>query len=551
MERHAMTECALERGLLDAVCDTQGSALLVIDRDDLIVYGSPLVLNFFPVSEFYLRPGTRLRDFLGAVHDHCIRLVPSAPPREEWIAERVSAQWRERWEDVERTVKGRMMRLAKRRLPSGFGLCVMTDVTEQKKRDEQWKTDQERIEVTEEILDSLPHPLFVLDEDRTIVAVNRAVASAAGAGLQGVQGEKASAVFAPAFLADLERTAPQLRANDAPLPLARPGIWLSSAMRAGRLFTMVSLTAGQMQDRTLFLSQPHAETGKETPSLDLAGMRVLAISSDAGFNQRMARLLAQAGADSCTLDMATDMRPFLAAAHAAGVAIDLVLVDRRMPPACAALAREHGLATIVLAHDWADAMLIRQIQSIHSETETVTEAAPAFRAAAAGTTQDEGHARLAAAPAPMSSPEPLATAGTGLPDGTKADPSAILVVEDNDVNQIVFSQILEGLGCRYTIAASGAEALRIWTQTRPDVVLMDISLPDINGLELTRAMRRHEENTRQRSLIVGVLVPAFDQDKPKCLAAGMDDAIVKPLSPDMIEHLLSRHGLLEKVAVRA
>lgn len=70
---------------------------------------------------------------------------------------------------------------------------------------------------------------------------------------------------------------------------------------------------------------------------------------------------------------------------------------------------------------------------------------------------------------------------------------------------------------------------------------MDISLPDINGMDLCRLMRQRQRAGDPRSAIIGVLVPAFDHDRGRCLDAGMDDVIVKPLSPDMIEQLLDRH----------
>ncbi|MGO8056382.1 response regulator, partial [Rhizobium leguminosarum] len=57
----------------------------------------------------------------------------------------------------------------------------------------------------------------------------------------------------------------------------------------------------------------------------------------------------------------------------------------------------------------------------------------------------------------------------------------VLVAEENDINQIVFSQILEGLGSRHMLAATGAEAVRLWAEHRPQIVLMAISLPGFNG----------------------------------------------------------------------
>ena len=90
------------------------------------------------------------------------------------------------------------------------------------------------------------------------------------------------------------------------------------------------------------------------------------------------------------------------------------------------------------------------------------------------------------------------------------------MAEDNDINQIVFSQILEGLGYRYLIAASGDEAVRLWTEHRPQIVLMDISLPGFNGFEAARLIRQVEAGGPSRTPIIGVLTQAFERDRTEC-----------------------------------
>lgn len=117
----------------------------------------------------------------------------------------------------------------------------------------------------------------------------------------------------------------------------------------------------------------------------------------------------------------------------------------------------------------------------------------------------------------------------------------MLVAEDNDINQIVFSQILEGLGYRYVIAASGDEAVRLWAEHKPQIVLMDISLPGFNGFEAARLIRQMEEQEGLRTPIIGVLTQAFERDRSECVKAGMDDVIMKPVSPDIIEIIFQKY----------
>src|SRR5262249_14501876 len=137
-------------------------------------------LNFFPIEPWFLRASTRLRDFLGALFDAGLRQdelaarPQSSVSREDWISQQIASHWRERDETLERCAGDRWLRIAKRRLPNGFGICVISDVSEERKREEQWRTDLERVKLTEDILDHLPFPLFVKDRQMTYVAVNRA-----------------------------------------------------------------------------------------------------------------------------------------------------------------------------------------------------------------------------------------------------------------------------------------------------------------------------------------------------------------------------------------
>ena len=111
----------------------------------------------------------------------------------------------------------------------------------------------------------------------------------------------------------------------------------------------------------------------------------------------------------------------------------------------------------------------------------------------------------------------------------------VLVAEDNDVNRIVFSQILEAAGVDFHIVANGAEALDAWQRRRPSIIMMDISMPVMNGLQATAEIRRLEEATGEHVPIIGVTAHALDGDRDMCLAAGMDDYVTKPISPERLE----------------
>lgn len=116
------------------------------------------------------------------------------------------------------------------------------------------------------------------------------------------------------------------------------------------------------------------------------------------------------------------------------------------------------------------------------------------------------------------------------------DEVRILIAEDNEVNQIVFNQILAGSGIPYRIVANGALALDAWRTHKPDLILMDVSMPVMNGHEASRAIRAEEASLggTSRVPIIGVTAHALESDREACKAAGMDDYLSKPISPEML-----------------
>jgi signal transduction histidine kinase/CheY-like chemotaxis protein len=118
----------------------------------------------------------------------------------------------------------------------------------------------------------------------------------------------------------------------------------------------------------------------------------------------------------------------------------------------------------------------------------------------------------------------------------------ILVAEDNEVNQIVFTQILQVTGLRYLVVTNGQEAVDAWMQLHPSLILMDVSMPVMNGHQATQAIRRMEaeDGLGKHVPIVGVTAHALDVDRDLCLEAGMDDYMSKPISPELLEAKVRR-----------
>lgn len=110
----------------------------------------------------------------------------------------------------------------------------------------------------------------------------------------------------------------------------------------------------------------------------------------------------------------------------------------------------------------------------------------------------------------------------------------ILVVEDNPVNQLVAKRLLERQGFKPVIAEDGFKALNHYADKEFDLVLMDIQLPEMDGYEVTRRIREMQKKIGRRIPIVAMTANAMKGDREKCLEAGMDDYVSKPVQPQKL-----------------
>ncbi len=116
----------------------------------------------------------------------------------------------------------------------------------------------------------------------------------------------------------------------------------------------------------------------------------------------------------------------------------------------------------------------------------------------------------------------------------------ILVCEDNEVNQIVFTQVLQQTGYTFRIAGNGREGVDIYKIANPGLILMDVSMPEMNGLEATEAIRELEQESGTKTPIIGVTAHALKGDAEMCFDAGMDDYLTKPISPEKLEEKIAK-----------
>ncbi len=110
----------------------------------------------------------------------------------------------------------------------------------------------------------------------------------------------------------------------------------------------------------------------------------------------------------------------------------------------------------------------------------------------------------------------------------------VLLAEDNAVNQKLIVSLLGKHGHTTTVVGSGREALAAVTKSKFDVVLMDVQMPDMDGLEATRAIRHAEAESGAHIPIIALTANAMKGDREKCLAAGMDEYVAKPVKADVL-----------------
>jgi CheY-like chemotaxis protein len=107
-----------------------------------------------------------------------------------------------------------------------------------------------------------------------------------------------------------------------------------------------------------------------------------------------------------------------------------------------------------------------------------------------------------------------------------------LLAEDNLLNQKLMIRLLEGRGHKVVLAGNGAEVLSALDRESVDIVLMDLHMPDMDGFEATKAIREKEKKTGNHVPIVATTACALKGDRERCLEAGMDGYMSKPVQRD-------------------
>jgi CheY-like chemotaxis protein len=116
-----------------------------------------------------------------------------------------------------------------------------------------------------------------------------------------------------------------------------------------------------------------------------------------------------------------------------------------------------------------------------------------------------------------------------------------LVAEDNPVNQMVALEMLRKLGCNVELAVNGHQAVALSAEKDYDLIFMDCQMPEMDGFEATRKIREREKSSGESAVIVAMTAHAMKGDKEKCLEAGMNDYLAKPVDQRALREMVTRH----------
>ena len=262
----------------------------------------------------------------------------------------------------------------------------------------------------------------------------------------------------------------------------------------------------------------------------LNGLRVLVVD-DLAINRAIFRdHLEHEGASVAEADRGPECLRRLAEAQQANMPFDLVLMDHQMP----GMAGDEVVARIRAGDGWTQPRIV-MASSIGEAARGVdydAYLAKPVRHAALLACLGAVMGRSAGEPAPAPAAEALSMSG-------EAASGRVLLAEDNEINILLAGEILRQVGLAYACARNGREAVAAAAAEDFDLILMDVHMPERDGLEAARRIRALA-GSRGRVPIVAMTANAMKSDRDACLEAGMDDFISKPFKPDAFVAALER-----------
>jgi len=282
-----------------------------------------------------------------------------------------------------------------------------------------------------------------------------------------------------------------------------------------------------------FEKQPQAAAPPPVPTPRLAGRRVLVVDDNATNRQILRQQLAHWGLRVTSVEDGPRALGALRAAVAGSAPYELVVLDMRMP----------GMDGLTLARIIKGDPAIAGVKlALLTSFGQKGHGAQATRAGISGYLTkpvDEADLHDCLCEILGGARRPALVTRHSLREQRPPSSARILVAEDNEVNQKVAVKTLERLGYRVEVADSGQEAVEACARTPYDALLMDCQMPVMDGFAATALIREREGKDRHTP-IIAMTASAMVGDREKCLAAGMDDYVSKPIHPEVLDQVLRR-----------
>ena len=267
---------------------------------------------------------------------------------------------------------------------------------------------------------------------------------------------------------------------------------------------------------------------KITPAAELAGLRVLVVDDNATNRRILGAMLRRWGTDPALAGGGSEATALLAKADESARPFELLLLDAHMPEmdgfTLVPQIRQRGSAPkaeiimLTSAGQRGDAAHLRELGVAAYLTKPVTES------------ELLDAVLTVLGPKPEKPQAPVFITRQSLREGQRK--LHILLAEDNAVNQTLAARLIEKRGHTATIVSSGREALAALEESSFDVVLMDVQMPEMDGFEATAEIRKKEKTTGKHIPIIAMTAHAMKGDRERCLKAGMDSYVSKPIRPD-------------------
>jgi CheY-like chemotaxis protein len=270
----------------------------------------------------------------------------------------------------------------------------------------------------------------------------------------------------------------------------------------------------------------------------LCGMRVLVVDDNAANRQILLKMLTNWHADATAVESGSKAIATLREAQRSGRTFALILLDVQMP-------EMDGFELADCIHsssDWKSAtVMMLSSAGLRGDAQRCRESGVAAYLTKPVRQADLLEAILTAlGTKPHEDASPTVVTRHSLRE--KGNHLRILLVEDNAVNQVLAVRLLEKRGHAVAVAGNGKEALAVLEKQSFDVVFMDVQMPEMDGFEATAAIRKKEKTSGNHLPVVAMTAHAMVGDKERCLEAGMDDYITKPIRGERLSEVLKRYS---------